>query len=85
VSDVEEHAVKTTQARTRGIIGRLFQILHCEGDMTELLPANKNRLNFDPTSVYQHWTIRNHMRLLDFQQQHDVIIKLHKCSSPGEV
>jgi len=78
VSDVEEHAVKTTQARTRGIIGRLFQILHCEGDITELLPANKNRLNFDPTSVY-------HMRLLDFQQQHDVIIKLHKCSSPGEV
>jgi len=97
VSDVEERAVKTTQAR--GIIGRLFKILLCEGDITELLPANENRLKSDPTSVYQHCTIRNNKRLvidagrivnsligqLDFQQQQDVIIKLHKCYSLGDV
>ncbi|KNZ45533.1 hypothetical protein VP01_801g6 [Puccinia sorghi] len=40
VSDVEDRAVKTTQAC--GIIGRLFKILLCEGDIMQLLPANKN-------------------------------------------
>jgi len=49
VSGVEERAVKTTQAR--GIIGSLFKILLREGDVTELLPANENRLNSDATSV----------------------------------
>ncbi|KAA1102014.1 hypothetical protein PGT21_035075 [Puccinia graminis f. sp. tritici] len=102
-SDMEECAVTATQAR--GIIGRLFEILLCEGHALENLPAEGGgeasgvRKDVDLNAICEHCTIRNDKRIvinagqiinslmgqLDFQQQQDVVIKLHECYSLGNV
>ncbi|WAQ85506.1 hypothetical protein PtA15_6A134 [Puccinia triticina] len=98
-SDMEEGAITATQAR--GIIGRLFEILICEGQAPadgsdESLKAGQD---CNPSVFRERCTIRNDKRIvinasrivnlligqLDFQQQQDVINKLHRCYNLGNV
>jgi hypothetical protein len=67
-SDMAECAITATQAR--GIIGRLFEILLCEGQALENLPDEGSgepsgvRKGVDPSVVREHCTICNDKRIV---------------------
>ncbi|POV99300.1 hypothetical protein PSHT_13600 [Puccinia striiformis] len=98
-SEMEEQAITATQAR--GIIGRLFEILLCERQLSEIVPADESELfsDINPNVVRERCTVRNDKRLvidagrivnsligqLDFQQQQDFIVKLYQCYNSGNV
>ncbi|KAH9472703.1 hypothetical protein Pst134EA_003310 [Puccinia striiformis f. sp. tritici] len=98
-SEMEEQAITATQAR--GIIGRLFEILLCERQLSEIAPTSESELfsDINPNVVRERCTVRNDKRLvidagrivnsligqLDFQQQQDFIVKLYQCYNSGNV
>ncbi|KAI9620626.1 hypothetical protein KEM48_008165 [Puccinia striiformis f. sp. tritici PST-130] len=80
---------------------RLFEILLCERQLSEIAPTSESELfsDINPNVVRERCTVRNDKRLvidagrivnsligqLDFQQQQDFIVKLYQCYNSGNV